>query len=565
MENRPKRNIIKPLRFQTTSSDEAEDSGRKTTELQGTQLEKDVAELRGVLEESHSPGTNMHANHSLTNSQSFTESLTQHKHLLCMKTQSSFYAQPSTVTHTTQAPFMHENTQSSSYTQPSTVTHTTQASFMHENTQSSSYAQSSAVTHTTQAPLIHENTQLSSYAQPSTVTHTTQASLIHENTQSSSYAQPSTVTHTTQAPFMHENTQSSSYAQPSTVTHTTQAPFMHKNTQSSFYAQPSAVTHTTQAPLIHENTQSSSYAQPSTVTHTTQAPLIHENTQSSSYAQLSTVTHTTQAPFMHENTQSSSYAQQNFHDTTQTFTHKPHAAATHTQHIDSQLNTPHNTQLQPLNIWPILSSSHLSSSSLPSQASREFYNFHVRPEIQAIHGRMDQLALEVQQIHQKLDRVLTQISNNRKHMPEKPAFLPLSLVEDVEIFETANDEEYMKLVNYLIFIGGLNAKESVNLCFKEIFQDSLMNLYTWFGREDNQRPLYSTRLVNAIYDAICENKNFERPMRAAFQTYMWDALRTAKQRHRNRARNNLHRPEGRNRNEPALWNDEHDEMQPEEN
>lgn len=54
-------------------------------------------------------------------------------------------------------------------------------------------------------------------------------------------------------------------------------------------------------------------------------------------------------------------------------------------------------------------------------------------------------------------------------------------------------------------------------------------------------------------------------MRAAFQTYMRDALRTAKQRHRNRAHNNLHRPEGRNRNERALWSDEHDEMQPEEN
>jgi len=189
-----------------------EDSGRKMTELQGTQLEKDVAELRGVLE-SHSPDTNMHANHSLTNSQSFT------------------------VTPTTQVPFMHESIQSS-------------------------------------------------------------------------YAQPSTVTHTTQTPFMHENTQSSSYAQPSTVTHTTQA------------------------------------------------------------------------SFMYERSQSSSYALQNFHDTTQTFTHKPHAAATHTQHIGSRLNTPHNTQLQALNIWPTSSSSHLPSSSSSIQASEEFYNFHVRPEIQ---------------------------------------------------------------------------------------------------------------------------------------------------------------------------------------
>ncbi|CAL1678214.1 unnamed protein product [Lasius platythorax] len=93
-----------------------------------------------------------------------------------------------------------------------------------------------------------------------------------------------------------------------------------------------------------------------------------------------------------------------------------------------------------------------------------------------------------------------------------------------------------------------------------------MNFYTWFGREENQRPLYNTRLVKAIYDAICENKNFERPMQAAFQTHMRDAIRTAKQRHRNKTRNNLRRPEGGNRNERALWSDEHDErVQPEEN
>lgn len=59
----------------------------------------------------------------------------------------------------------------------------------------------------------------------------------------------------------------------------------------------------------------------------------------------------------------------------------------------------------------------------------------------------------------------------------------------------------------------------------------------------------------------------ERPMRAAFQTYMRDAVRTAKQRHRNKTRNNLRRPEGENhRNERALWNDEEDErVQAEEN
>lgn len=131
-------------------------------------------------------------------------------------------------------------------------------------------------------------------------------------------------------------------------------------------------------------------------------------------------------------------------------------------------------------------------------------------------------------------------------------------------------------MNYLIFIGGLNAKESIRLCVREIFQDSLMSFYTWFGREENQRPLFNTRVVKAIYDtitrdtkvnnstilylflftdAVCENKYFEKPMRAAFQVLMRDTVRTAKQRHRNKM-NNLRRPEGENQNERALWNDE---------
>lgn len=62
--------------------------------------------------------------------------------------------------------------------------------------------------------------------------------------------------------------------------------------------------------------------------------------------------------------------------------------------------------------------------------------------------------------------------------------------------------QYFLQVNYLIFIGGFNAKESIGLCVKEVFQDSLMISYTWYGREENQRPLYNTRLVKAIYGMI---------------------------------------------------------------
>lgn len=49
-------------------------------------------------------------------------------------------------------------------------------------------------------------------------------------------------------------------------------------------------------------------------------------------------------------------------------------------------------------------------------------------------------------IHQELDRLLALMHNNRRHVPEKPAFLPMSSVENIEQFENSNDEEYMKLV-----------------------------------------------------------------------------------------------------------------------
>lgn len=50
-------------------------------------------------------------------------------------------------------------------------------------------------------------------------------------------------------------------------------------------------------------------------------------------------------------------------------------------------------------------------------------------------------------------------------------------------------------------------------------------------------------------------------MRAAFQTYMRDAVRTAKQRHRNKTRNrDRSERDHQNKRTHGLWSDEHDEM-----
>ncbi|CAL1672996.1 unnamed protein product [Lasius platythorax] len=149
-EQRPKRNIIKPQRYQT-SSDEA-DSERKTMELQGSQIEDDVTELRRVLE-SHSPDINMHANHSLTIAQSIINHDNHTAHA-SDTTHSLTNAQSLTVSYTTQAFYLNFTSHSLTYAQPLTVTHTTQAPFMHEKSQPSFYARQSF--HHTMQTFTHE-------------------------------------------------------------------------------------------------------------------------------------------------------------------------------------------------------------------------------------------------------------------------------------------------------------------------------------------------------------------------------------------------------------------------
>ncbi|KAL0107389.1 hypothetical protein PUN28_015740 [Cardiocondyla obscurior] len=130
-------------------------------------------------------------------------------------------------------------------------------------------------------------------------------------------------------------------------------------------------------------------------------------------------------------------------------------------------------------------------------------------------------------IYQKLNQIFQHIYNitnkSQKHTPEKPAFLPITSTANVDKFENASNEEYTTLVNYLIFISGFNAKESINLY------------------------------------AVCKNKNFEKPMRATFQTFIRDAVRAAKQRYLNKIHNNSHRTQRSNKEKKAhnMWNDEH--------
>lgn len=129
----------------------------------------------------------------------------------------------------------------------------------------------------------------------------------------------------------------------------------------------------TQSTILHDNnTTHSYYTQPSTQTTQTFSPSV--TSHAPNYTQLLSVNYTTQT---HSNNSSQpiNYAPKNYNPA-QTITHAPH---THTQHINSGLNTlAYDPKFQSSNIWP--NESHHQNFVPPSQTSGEFYN--VKPEIQ---------------------------------------------------------------------------------------------------------------------------------------------------------------------------------------
>ncbi|XP_032690531.1 uncharacterized protein LOC116853509 [Odontomachus brunneus] len=151
-----------------------------------------------------------------------------------------------------------------------------------------------------------------------------------------------------------------------------------------------------------------------------------------------------------------------------------------------------------------------------------------------------------------LQNILKCLENNRERKGIKSGNLPISTHAQMEIFQNIGHDEFQKLVNYLKYIGGFNLKEAVHLCFKEAMTDDITRSFTWWGRQDNSRPLYNTRIVIAIYEAVCGNRHFSKPTRAEFQAQMREAIRTAKQRCRNRTRG----PLGPNLRERNFWTEE---------
>ncbi|XP_026827523.1 uncharacterized protein LOC113562388 isoform X3 [Ooceraea biroi] len=110
---------------------------------------------------------------------------------------------------------------------------------------------------------------------------------------------------------------------------------------------------------------------------------------------------------------------------------------------------------------------------------------------------------ELKRMNTLLEEIVRhQRNRDRPNQVRKPRILPISSIREMDAFEGATDDIFFDTVNYFRYIGGFNLKEAVNLCFKEALSDSLTPSYTWWGREEGQRPLYNARFIVAIYGTV---------------------------------------------------------------
>ncbi|XP_066589827.1 uncharacterized protein [Prorops nasuta] len=155
--------------------------------------------------------------------------------------------------------------------------------------------------------------------------------------------------------------------------------------------------------------------------------------------------------------------------------------------------------------------------------------------------RLDELCAETKRINVKVDRIERTL-NKRQRASSKPSCIPISSLEDMEMFENITETEFSDVVEYFEYTGGFNMKETVKLCLKEGLKDSATVLFTWNGTATT-KALCQTRFVKAIYEALCNNSYFKKPIKPEFKNHLREALRGAKERlrHNNNTQPNSYR------------------------
>ncbi|XP_011702455.1 PREDICTED: uncharacterized protein LOC105458667 [Wasmannia auropunctata] len=114
----------------------------------------------------------------------------------------------------------------------------------------------------------------------------------------------------------------------------------------------------------------------------------------------------------------------------------------------------------------------------------------------------------------------------------KPDCLPFIIVAHFKNFRNVTNEQYRSVVAYLKYLGGTTPRNSANQIIKECFADEVLQNYTFTGWLE-KRSFKNTRFSEACIEALSANPNFVLS-NDIYADGMTDALKTFKQRLRNR-------------------------------
>lgn len=123
-------------------------------------------------------------------------------------------------------------------------------------------------------------------------------------------------------------------------------------------------------------------------------------------------------------------------------------------------------------------------------------------------------------------------ARNRK-VRNMPKCLPFTSIENFVQFNNASDELYNEVVDYFIYLGGLNPIDCAAIYFKHAFEstEKVSLEMTWHGTKC-LTALKVTRFAQACEDAMSSNLNFSKPRRNEFEDSMIKALKSTKERFR---------------------------------
>ncbi|KAL7289989.1 hypothetical protein TKK_0015721 [Trichogramma kaykai] len=160
------------------------------------------------------------------------------------------------------------------------------------------------------------------------------------------------------------------------------------------------------------------------------------------------------------------------------------------------------------------------------------------------------------------------VKKNRGKITGVPPVLPFKTVDDIEAFNSCDEATYDSVVDYFIYLGGMNIRDCLSSFFKDSLHLSseLLDKISYRGASGHFK-LQGTNFDKACEEAASANKHFSTT-ESEFHSAMMNALKCVKESLRRKKKKNTspsdgERPPKRNRVENIEYEQRMDEEESE--